>query len=33
MLALREETKQLTALPALGYAPQTTITVARAILL
>jgi hypothetical protein len=33
MLALREETKRLTALPAPGYAPQTTITVARAILL
>jgi hypothetical protein len=33
MLALREKTKRLTALPAPGYAPQTTITVARAILL
>jgi|AntAceMinimDraft_5_1070358.scaffolds.fasta_scaffold379315_1 hypothetical protein len=33
MLALREEMKRLTALPAPGFAPQTTIAVANAILL
>ena len=33
MLALREETKRLKALPALGFAPQMAIAVAGAILL
>ena len=33
MLALYEKTKLLTALPTRGFAPQTTVTVADAILL
>jgi hypothetical protein len=33
MLALREETKRLTALPAFSFAPQTTTTVADAVLI